>query len=421
MFIPDQTKNDLAELLADDRNLKKLKKSSNTNGRAPLSALSGGIGDLDFLDDGDGGCGDSGCHSRHDRRELQRNAAKAMSAMGKKPEKRSWRQMMVGIVLLLAMSGGIFTTLWSIVDYLTGASLFPFVDVKTQEADLKEIFFGGHPYVVYCQAGKSKLVPKLVIEGANLLPRGFSTVMLNCDDIIPASGTSVYERFNLDSKGIPAFVVANGEKPVQFNRESFYNSQYFAEFAKHQTTPKLKEVTNETQFRSFCTKKERCVAIGHKGKLSDSAKEAIEYANSYWRKQRVATIDTARYAIKLDAVLSASLEQQMKDGKTGKGYLSGLCLETSGEGGDPDIPPKAMVRRITEGEIYYFMKDCMGSSGLSEVKHVPSLEVKSGKKKTNEKKSKKADSPKKKAAPEPAPETGNQYADDGMEVEDIDD
>lgn len=415
MFIPDQTKNDLAELLADEEQLKKLKQSSNTNGRAPLSALSGGIGDLDFLGAGDGGCGDSGCHSSHDRRELQRNAAKAMSSIGKRSEKRSWRQMMVGIVLLLAMSGGIFTTLWSIVDYLTGASLFPFVDVKTQEAELNEIFFGGNPYAVYCQAGRSKLVPKLVIEGANLLPRGFSTVMLNCEDIIPVSGTSVYERFNLNRKGMPAFVVANGEKPVQFKRESFYNSQYFAEFAKHQTIPKLKEVTNETEFRGFCTKKEKCVAIGHKGKLSESAKEAIEYANSYWRKQRVATIDTAHYAIKLDEVLSSSLEQQMKDGKTGKGYLSGLCLETSGEGGDPDIAPKAMVRRITESEIYYFMKDCMGSSGLGEVKHVPSLEVKSGKKKTSEKKTEKPDVPRKKAAPRPAPDGGNQYADDGME------
>ena len=415
MFIPDQTKNDLAELLGDEKTLRKLKRNNNTNGRPEESVFGGGLGGID-LDEG--GCGDAGCHSRHERRDLQRNAAKAMSAMSKKPEKRSWKQMMVGIVLLLAMSGGVITTLWSIVDYLTGASLYPYIDVKSDEATLKEIFFGGSPYVVYCQAGKSKLVPKLLIEGANMLPRGYSTAMLNCEEPMASSGKSVFERFELDPKGVPAFAVANGDKPIQFNRESFYNTEYFAEFVKHQTTPKLREITSEYHFRKTCLQKDKCVVLGHKGKLSASAKEAIESANTYWRKQRVGTIDTGKFSIKLDDVLSSHLDEQMKDGKTGKGFLSGLCLNSASK---EDAPVQGMVRRITESEVYYFIKDCMGDSGLVQLKHAPTLgpktktDTKKQPKKAKQSEKKKEDEP----HPEPQSSSENQYADDGMDVEDI--
>ena len=350
--------------------------------------------------------------ARHGNRESQRNAARAISGLASKPHRTSYRQMIVGGIFLLALSGGIFSTVWKIVDYLTGASLFPLYDVKTDEAKLREIFFGGEPYVVYCQAGQSKLVPKLLIEGANMLSSGFSTAMLNCNEVLPSSGKNLYERFELDDKGMPAFVVANGEKPKQFNRNSFYNPEYFAEFVKVQSAPSMREITNEIQFRSFCTEKSRCLVIGHKGKMSDSTKEAVDSVMSSHRKQKFVSIDTARYAIKLDEVLSKSLEKQMGEGRTGKGYLSGLCFSMPDRTVDMESPPKAFVRRVTEGELYYFAKDCVNGVGLEAVKAVPSLDVKTNKEKKSHKKH-----PSSEGKPEAA---SSQYSDDGMEVEDLD-
>ena len=415
MFIPDQAKTGLDELLGGEKTLRKLKKSHNTGGRAQPSVF-GGVGDLDLGE----GCGDSSCHSRHDRRESQRNAAKAISALTKKSEETSYRRMLLGGIFLLAMSGGLFTTVWTIVDYLTGASLYPFVNVKTDEAKLKEIFFSGEPYVVYCQAGQSKLVPKLLIEGANMLPRGFSTAMLNCGEVMPSSGKSVYERFELDPKDMPAFVVANGEKPKQYNRNSFYNMEYFAEFAKNHAVPKMKEVGNEIQFRNYCTEKSKCVAIGHKGKLTDSTKASIESTMTYFRKQRFASIDTGKFAIKLDDVLSASLDAQIKDGRTGKGYLSGLCVSMPDRSVDTHSPVKAMVKRVTESELYYFVKDCMADVGLQEIKKVPTLDFKV-KKAKKDKSGKEPKQNKAQSAPPKQEQKPSQYADDGMEVEDVDD
>jgi hypothetical protein len=326
--------------------------------------------------------------------------------------------MIIGGIFLIALSGGIFSTIWTIVDKLSGASLFPFVDVKSDDSTLKTIFFSGEPYLVYCQAGKSKLVPKMLIDGAGMLPSGYSTAMLNCEERMASSDNSVYERFSLDPKGTPAFVVANGDKPKQLNRESFYSAEYLVEFVKNHATPKTREVTNEIQFRNLCTQKLKCVAFGHKGKLSDSARTAIEEANSYWRKQRFASIDTGKYAIKLDDVLSSSLEKQMSEGKTGKGYLSGLCLSTEPQ-------PRAMVKRLTESEVYYFVKDCMGDIGLEEIKSVPTLDLKSNTKKDKKKTEKKNKAEKKQESPKPETHkphhtSSNQYSDDGMEIEDLD-
>jgi hypothetical protein len=414
MFIPDQTKTDLAELLGDEKTLRKLKRTSNTNGSSnsgqPSVFGNGGVGDFDFGEE----CGD-GCHSRSERREIQRNAAKAAAGVARKFEKRSWRQTFVGLVLLIAMSGGLFTTVWKIVDYLAGASLFPLVDLRTEEDKVKTIFFSGDPYVVYCQAGKSKLVPKLVLEGANMLPSGFSTAMIKCDEIIPSSGKTIYERFDLDAKGIPAFVVANGEKPKQFNRNSFYNPEYFAEFAKTQAVPKLKEVTNEIQLRNFCTEKQKCVAIGHKGKIPEGTITAIEETMAYWRKERFVSIDTAKYSIKLDEKLSESLERQMKEGKTGKGYLSVLCYRMPDREVDTLSPVRASVRRSSVSELYYVVKDCMNESGLDEIKQIPSLDIKKKKGTNNKKEEKKKSSHKSHDAPK------KPTSSDGMEVEDIDD
>ena len=416
MFIPDQTRTDFADLLGDDKKMKKLKSTGSLNSRNKLSVFGEPTGGLDLNDDAD-----DAVRSRSERRDMQKNAAKATAGHARNPDRRSFRQMFLGGLILLAVSGGLFSTIWTIVDYLTGASLYPYVDVRNDEETLKKIFFSGDPYVVYCQAGKSKTVPKMLIEGANLLPRAFSTAMLNCDTKMGATDHNVYERFNLDPKGMPAFVVSNGEKPKQFNRESFYNPDYFAEFTKTQTAPKMKEVTNELQFRSACTEKNRCVAFGHKGKMNEGLRLTIESANSHWRKQRFASIDTSRYSIKLDDVLSASVEKQMAEGRTGKHYLSALCFSLPDRTVDTHSPPRAMVRRLLEGDIYYFVKDCMNDVGLTDILKVPTLDVKSA----SSKKSKKQSQPsEKKKTSKPAPvreePQSNQYADDGMEVEDLD-
>ena len=415
MFIPDQTKTDFGELLGDKKALKKLKSTKRNAGNPKPSVFEDASGGLDLMNDDD----DNG-EERCNNRKMHGNPAKGIGH-SRRPEKRTFRQSLIGGLLFLALSGGLFSAIWAIVDYLTGASLYPVIDVGSDDDSLKKIFFSGEPYVVYCQAGKSKAVPKILIEGANLLPRGYSTAMLNCDKKMGSTDKTVYERFNLDPKGIPAFVVANGEKPVQFNSNSFYNPEYFSEFTKTQAAPKLKEVTNEIQFRNFCTEKRKCVAFGHKGKLSDQVRSAIESANISWRKQRFASIETSRFSIKLDQDLSASVEKQMVEGRSGKQYLSGLCISSPDRSVDPHGAPRAMVRKLLEGDIYYFVKDCMGDIGLSEVRKVPTLEVKnSSSSKKSKKKEHKSEEKNHKQKEIKYKEEKSQYADDGMEIEDVD-
>jgi len=418
MFLPDQTKTDFAELLGDEKTLRKLKRTqAATGGKA--STFEGGIGDFDI--GGSSGCGDSACDIRHGRSDAQRNAARAISGMAAvKTEKRSYRQMAIGGIILIAMSGGLISTLWTIVDYLAGASLFPFIDVHKDQSTVEAIFNSGEPYIVYCPMTNSKALPKMLIDAGNSLPRGYNTAMLNCSAPLKYwGGLSVYQKFDMNERDIPAFVVANGEKPKQFNRNSFYNVEYFVEFAKVQTTPKFRDIESQGHFKVACTDKQRCMAIGHKGKMSKETKEAIENANSYFRLQRLVTIDTSKYAIKLnDDGLVKSLEKQMADGKTGKQYLSGLCW--SGKVYDPPTSPKAFVRRITESEVYNFIKDCAAGTGLAEVTTIPTLEQKTKKEKKKNKKEKKVEpKPSNTKTTTHAPKH-SQYDDDGMEIVDDD-
>ena len=417
MFLPDQTKTDFAELLGDEKTLRKLKRTqAATGGKA--STFEGGIGDFDV---GGSSCGDGACDIRHGRSDAQRNAARAISGMAAaKTEKRSYRQMAIGGIILIAMSGGLVSTLWTIVDYLAGASLFPYIDVNKDKSTVDAIFNSGEPYVVYCPMTNSKALPKMLIDAGNSLPRGFSTAMMNCSAPVKDwDGQSVYQKYDMNERDIPAFVVANGEKPKQFNRNSFYNTEYFVEFAKVQSAPKFREIESQGHFKVACTDKQRCIAIGHKGKMSKETKEAIEYANSYFRLQRLLTIDTAKYAIKLnDEGLVKSLEKQMGEGKTGKQYLSGLCW--AGKIYDPPTSPRGFVRRITESELYNFIKDCVAGTGVSEVEIVPTLETKPKKDKKKKKKVEQKQASTKTTTPAPTKHSSSQYDDDGMEIVDDD-
>jgi hypothetical protein len=443
MFIPDQTKTNFAELLGDEKTLRKIKRTQGATSNKP-SIFEGGIGDVDI---GDGDSFSSAGHHSHEgsRRDAQRNAAKAISGLGK-TQKRSYRQMLVGAIFLIALSGGLVSTIWTIVEYLTGASLFPFVNVNLDESKMDEIFNSGQPYVVYCQIGNSKSLPKLLVDAGNMLPRGYNTAMMDCNFPVKAwDGKSVYSKFDLNDRDVPAFVVANGEKPKQFNRNSFYNVEYFVEFVKVQSIPKFQEIESQVHFKVACTDKDICLVIGHKGKLSAGTKEAIENANSYFRKSKIATIDTSKYAINLDEVLTKSLEAQMSQGKTGKEFLSGLCY--SKRSYEQSKPITGFVRRMTDSEIYQFIKDCVASNGMENLTVPPTLEVK----KRSTKKSKKTEESKKepkkrntkprvhkasdnnekrsqytddgqveKASDNGHKDERSQYADDGMEIDDID-
>jgi hypothetical protein len=255
--------------------------------------------------------------------------------------------------------------------------------------------------------------------------------MMDCNVPVKAwEEKSVYAKFEMNDRDVPAFVVANGDKPKQFNRNSFYNAEYFVEFVKVQTTPKFKEIESQGHFKVACTDKEKCVVIGHKGKLSSESREAIETANSYFRTTKLVTIDTSKYAIKLDETLTKSLEAQMAQGKTGKQFLSGLCY--SNRSYELSKPSTGFVRRMTDSEIYQFLKDCVGSKGMEDLVAPPTLEIK---KKDSKKRKEGSKSPEKKEKVTTKPAKGpksakeatkqaetprSQYADDGMEVEDID-
>ena len=72
------------------------------------------------------------------------------------------------------------------------------------------------------------------------------------------------------------FVVAYGNKPVQLTPNAFSSAHNIVEFAKKQTSPRIKEVGNNKKLESNCYGRiGGCVIIGYKKSFPKEAREIL--------------------------------------------------------------------------------------------------------------------------------------------------
>lgn len=228
------------------------------------------------------------------------------SSRSSPPEKATPKQVMIGCLFLFLLCGSGIGVFLAVYDQMTAG--FPYVDV-TDLAKVKDIFLSGTPWLIYCvdKFTRGKPIPMVYIEGARQSGWKVKTGVADCMDArLPQSGKTIYERYNFTDKQIPAFIVANGNKPVQLTRTAIYHADALASFIETSLKTKLKIIFNNKDLASGCLNRRKCVILGYKKKLRDDDRKSIERNLMVkYRDLKVVAMDTNEKTLSVDKALNA--------------------------------------------------------------------------------------------------------------------
>lgn len=141
-------------------------------------------------------------------------------------------------------------------------SEIPRVDVN-DELFLREVFFGegvGNNYAVLCHDETSNVPVSSVFQDAKddgSAPAEF--LLLNCDHVLPDSGKTVAERFELNTKKRPTiFVSGRNGPPQQIPEKVLKTGAMLNKALRSKLEPRTVKIENTKQLKTLCLNKDVC-------------------------------------------------------------------------------------------------------------------------------------------------------------------
>ncbi|KAF4675094.1 hypothetical protein FOL47_008269 [Perkinsus chesapeaki] len=339
-----------------------------------------------------GGGGGKVYYANVDEKQERALAAAQKAASTKRSrdsEGFTWKKASIGLLFLSLFSAGALSTVFTIYDFF--AAGFKHIDIQDSTA-LRQVLLSGEPALVYCfdKSLKVNKIPPVLKEADRDLRGIASTYTMDCHQPLPDTGKSIYQKYKFSNNLMPAFVVANGDRPIQLNANSMANSQTVVEFTKANTRPIVRFAKNAKQLDSMCLSRQKCLLIGYRSKFPDAVKKVVREAMKSHRGMRVVALDTAKYRLKLDpAVVAAKREgddnQQQSNKK--KKNLSFMCLNTPDRKVDLDGLTKGMVEVLPltskgkelerDYDAVSFLSECDAgnSPNMREMLQLPSISI----------------------------------------------
>ena len=136
------------------------------------------------------------------------------------------------------------------------------LDTRSDSEKLKEVFFGGNPWVIYCDKGlPESITPShFFLEASQQLSRLATFVTLNCWGKT-SSGKSLSERFNLPYKSPAVIAVANGNPPVVIETESMTKPEQLQKSLQPHVELSVPQIDTADVLKSQCAKRPACLMI----------------------------------------------------------------------------------------------------------------------------------------------------------------
>lgn len=251
--------------------------------------------------------------------EKTESKKKLQKAQHAKAEKTSWKKQVGGAVAVLFLCGvGLFNFVTTVMDFIAGTGMTDLDEKDT--ATLKQVLFGGDPWLVYCVNNDtvSQRLPKVLEESARTLSGslGLSTGVLKCWDPTE-SGRSVAQRFKLKLSPPLTFVVANANKPRPVNMIGVSKAEDLEKKLKPALKVDVSKISTLKSWSSQCASRRACVVVGHKWPAEkDTAVKLLRPLLERHRAVKVVTLDTSFWQLKLDDSVMATRPAKAKGQKS---------------------------------------------------------------------------------------------------------
>jgi len=173
----------------------------------------------------------------------------------------------------------------------------PRVDVSDELA-LREVFFGegiGKNYAVLCHDESSSIPVSSVFQDAKsdgTAPAEF--VLVNCNHILPDSGKTVAQRFELDVKKRPTiFISGKSGPPKQIPEKHLKTGNMLIKALKYNLEPRTAKIENTKMLKQKCLNADMCALFLKGGTPDKNVKESIQNLIVSYPNIQFASIDSS--------------------------------------------------------------------------------------------------------------------------------
>ena len=219
------------------------------------------------------------------------------------------------------------------------------------DAQLKSLFLGDHPQVIYChRGGKNEEIPPLLSQYKSTKKDKVGIAMVNCSYVLP-SGRNVWDRFKIKREWKPTiFAMAPWTKPKQLSPVHLKDFSSMKKYLDGALQPKGTEVTSEKDLSKFCgfysakSSMETCLVIMRGARYAKTHADIEEKFVRTNPRQKIATVDGTKlrfsfenvndfpadaFAIRLHAIRNGTHYQTMTFPSTFD-YMQSFTVETLG-------------------------------------------------------------------------------------------
>ncbi|PFH35116.1 hypothetical protein BESB_060030 [Besnoitia besnoiti] len=211
-----------------------------------------------------------------------------------------WKQRLTIAAVVFVMIAGISQAVYRAYLDLN----FGFLNIDVTDIDrVKEVMFGGSPWIVLCRWPENKKwkMPEILHSHRQELMKFGNLGSIDCSAELP-SGQKFSERFRIPSS-TEAMVITNGKAPRILNVWALKSWENLSSFLQKNTKVEVRTIEENISFTKHCLFPPggRCLAFARKGGFSPETKnKAIAGPLSKkgkTRKLKVITLDTGKYQV----------------------------------------------------------------------------------------------------------------------------
>mmetsp|Transcript_11968 Transcript_11968/g.26457 ORF Transcript_11968/g.26457 Transcript_11968/m.26457 type:complete len:373 (+) Transcript_11968:55-1173(+) len=217
-----------------------------------------------------------------------------------------------GVVILVALLGGAAFVALQLYTALLGG----FVELDVQDTGkLKEVFFSGDPWLVFCQKDASTEIPVSLTAASKSLFSEVNFGVVDCWKPLKSSNKTLMQRWSLSESRPPAFLVANGNPPLQMVSKHYSDPDAATEWIRSNSQPAVVGKMNPERFEKECTSRESCVVLGSKSDDLDKDFKKLLLETMQSTRVRVVNVDTSVWSVKLSDKVAETKPRGLKKTK----------------------------------------------------------------------------------------------------------
>jgi hypothetical protein len=244
------------------------------------------------------------------------------------------------------------------------------------ELEIREVLFGeqklGNSYAVLCHSDETSIPISSVFSEASMESTPAEFRLLDCNYVLPASGKTIAQRFNLNLKKRPTIFISGAVGPPQQVKETHLKTGLMlAKFLREKLEVGASRLETTQDLRSKCLDKDVCAL------LLKGQKDSPSYLKDAMKKLVAEFPNVSFAAVDANVLYVLNLEEHLPELSGGQPRFAVFKKLAGGVDSKSDRLKTSVAMLPTNGVGYGPMSNLLASvvNGSADMKKLTSLPV----------------------------------------------